>query len=269
MKISIDKKYTVIYNNNGKKDKKRNIRRRKKEFMNILRKRRKSRSKKKLNKFMIVIFSLIMTTFAWFAYTKILDTTLKMHISSWDIEYYIAGQKKSNPIGIEVSTLYPTMPEQTVTIDIKNNGETMVDIEYEVKAVTIAGITFELVEEGKTNTTDNYIVLAPSVLTTDETTGEKIYKNAITNDISKFPFTVEVEHSSQVAAASIDASGQKTPGTGYLKVTVNWKGDNDVLDSKWGYLAGEYLVNNPTATSAMSIVLSVETYQTDLSIEET
>lgn len=237
--------------------------------MNILRKRRKSKNKLKLNKFMIVIFSLVMTTFAWFAYTKILEPTLKIHISSWNIEYSIAGQKKSNPIGIEFSTLYPTMPEQTVTIDIKNKGETLVDIDYEVKAVTIAGITFELVEEGKTNTTDNYIVISPSVLTTDPNTGEKIYKNAITNDISKLPFTVEVEHSSQIAAATTNAAGQKTLGTGYLKVTVNWMGDNDILDSKWGYLAGEYLTNNPTATSAMSIILSVETYQTDLSIEET
>lgn len=236
--------------------------------MNILRKSRKSKNKKKLNKFVILIFSLVMTTFAWFAYTKILEPTLKMHILSWNIEYSIAGQKKSNPIGIEVSTLYPAMPEQTVTIDIKNKGETLVDIDYEVEAVTIGGITFELVKEGKTRTTDNYIVLAPSVLTTDETTGEKIYKNAITNDISKFPFTVEIEHSSQVPAVTQDESGKKIPGIGYLKVTVNWMGDNDKLDSEWGYLVGEYLANNPTATSVMSIVLSVETYQTDPSIEE-
>lgn len=236
--------------------------------MNILRKSRKSKNKKKLNKFVILIFSLVMTTFAWFAYTKILEPTLKMHILSWNIEYSIAGEKKSNPIGIEVSTLYPAMPEQTVTIDIKNKGETLVDIDYEVEAVTIAGITFELVKEGKTRTTDNYIVLAPSVLTTDETTGEKIYKNAITNDISKFPFTVEIEHSSQVPAVTQDESGKKIPGIGYLKVTVNWMGDNDKLDSEWGYLVGEYLANNPTATSVISIVLSVETYQTDPSIEE-
>lgn len=61
--------------------------------MNILRKSRKSKNKKKLNKFVILIFSLVMTTFAWFAYTKILEPTLKMHILSWNIEYSIAGEK--------------------------------------------------------------------------------------------------------------------------------------------------------------------------------
>lgn len=231
--------------------------------MNILRKRRKSKNKIKLNKFMIVIFSLVMTTFAWFTYTKILDATLKMHVSSWDIEYYIGTEKKINPIGIEIQNLYPTMPEQDVTVDIKNNGETLVDIEYEVKSISIAGVTYEVVREGATNKTDNYIFLAPPVLTTDEATGEEIYKDVIINDITRFPFTVEVEHSSQISAVTKDESGKKVPGIGYLKITVNWIGDNDTLDSEWGYKVGDYLANNPTAASAMSIVLSIETYQTD------
>lgn len=231
--------------------------------MNILRKRRKSKNKIKLNKFMIVIFSLVMTTFAWFTYTKILDTTLKMHVSSWDIEYYIGTEKKTNPIGIEIQNLYPTMPEQDVTVDIKNNGETLVDIEYEVKSISIAGVTYEVVREGATNKTDNYIFLAPPVLTTDEATGEEIYKDVIINDITRFPFTVAVEHSSQILAVTRDESGKKIPGLGYLKITVNWIGDNDTLDSEWGYKVGDYLINNPTAASAMSIVLSIETYQTD------
>lgn len=231
--------------------------------MNILRKRRKSKNKIKLNKFMIVIFSLVMTTFAWFTYTKILDATLKMHVLSWDIEYYIGTEKKTNPIGIEIQNLYPTMPEQDVTVDIKNNGETLVDIEYEVKSISIAGVTYEVVREGATNKTDNYIFLAPPVLTTDEATGEEIYKDVIINDITRFPFTVEVEHSSQISAVTKDESGKKVPGIGYLKITVNWIGDNDTLDSEWGYKVGDYLANNPTAASAMSIVLSIETYQTD------
>lgn len=236
--------------------------------MNILRKRRKSKNKIKLNKFMIVIFSLVMTTFAWFTYTKILDATLKMHVSSWDIEYYIGTEKKTNPIGIEIQNLYPTMPEQDVTVDIKNNGETLVDIEYEVKSISIAGVTYEVVREGATNKTDNYIFLAPPVLTTDEATGEEIYKDVIINDITRFPFTVEVEHSSQISAVTKDKSGKKVPGIGYLKITVNWIGDNDTLDSEWGYKVGDYLANNPTAASAMSIVLSIESYQADLNSTE-
>lgn len=229
--------------------------------MNILRKSRKSKKKLKLNKLLIIIFTLVMTTFAWFAYTKILNPTFNIHVASWDMEYYIGTEKKTNPISIDVDTLYPTMPEQTVTIDIINNGETLVDIEYEIKSITIAGITFELIKEGETNTTENYIVLTQSELATNETTGEEIYKNTIINDITKIPFTIDIEHSSQVEAVTQDASGEDIPGTGYLKVMVNWVGDNDLLDSEWGYKVGEYLMNNPTATSAMSIELSINSYQ--------
>ena len=237
--------------------------------MNILRWKRKSKKKIRLKTLILVIFSLIMTTFAWFAYSKILDTTLNIHMASWDMEYYIGATKQENPedgILMEIDTLYPTMDEQSVTVDIINNGEQLVDIAYQVKAVTIAGIDFEILYEGQTNTEDNYIVLASTVLenktSTDPITGatitEEIYRGVITSDIEKFPFTLEVEHSAQVEPKDANGSGE-----GYLKLTVNWVGDNNDLDSEWGYIVGEYLANNPTATSAMSVVISIDSYQAD------
>jgi len=259
--------------------------------MNILRWNRKYKNKIRPKTLLLLIFSLIMTTFAWFAYSKVIQPTLNIHMASWDMEYYIGEVKKTNPLSIEIPTLYPTMPEQTVLIDIFNNGETLVDIEYQVKSVTIAGTSYEIVPEGGTNTTTNYIALAQPVLETITTTitqepetpdvpegGEEpetpeepttieitkeVYKGVITNDITKFPFTIEIEHSSQVAAVTENEYGTKIPGEGYLKVTVNWIGDNNKLDSEWGYIVGEYFANNPTATSAMSIVLSIDSYQVD------
>ena len=40
---------------------------------NILRQHRKSKGKKKAKKYILFIFTLIMTTFAWFAYSKVLE----------------------------------------------------------------------------------------------------------------------------------------------------------------------------------------------------
>ena len=267
--------------------------------MNILRWKRKSKKKIKFKTLILIIFSLIMTTFAWFAYSKVLRPTLNIHIASWDMEYYIGTDKKTNPISVGIPTLYPAMDEYVVTIDIFNNGDTLVDIEYQVQSITIAGTTYEIVPEGRTNTSDDYIALATSVSetvvtnnettdetteetedetatetieentdeTTDETTTEtatkKIYKNVITNDITRFPFTIEIEHSAQVEEASEDSYGNIIPGEGYLKITVNWIGDNNELDSEWGYKVGEYFANNENATSAMSIVLSIDSYQAD------
>ena len=130
--------------------------------MNVLRKHRKSNKKIKIKKYVLFIFSLIMTTFAWLTYTKVLNTHLNIHVAAWDMEYYIGDEKKENPIGIDISALYPQMPEQVIKIDIKNNGEALVDLDYRVEAISIAGVSYELVREGEQNTTENYINIAES-----------------------------------------------------------------------------------------------------------
>lgn len=225
--------------------------------MNILRKHRKSNKKNRLKKYILFIFSLIMTTFAWIAYSKVLNTHLNIHVAAWDMEYYIGDEKKDNPIGIDIPTLYPQMPEEVIKIDIKNNGEALVDLDYHMESITIAGVSYELVNEGEQNTTENYINIAEPTLETDEETGVLVARGIIINDTTRFPFTLEVEHSLQVVAKD----------SGYLTVTVNWIGDNDELDSEWGYKVGKYFIDNPDATSAMSITLSIDSYQADSEIQ--
>ena len=223
---------------------------------NILRQHRKSKGKKKAKKYILFIFTLIMTTFAWFAYSKVLNSQLNMHVAAWDMEYFIGEEKKENPIGIEFPTLYPHMPEQTVTVDILNNGEALVDLSYNIQAISIAGVSYELVPEGKQPTTGNYIEIEEPVLE-EKDTGEVISKGKIINDAAKFPFTLEIEHSAQVAAKN----------KAYLKVTANWASDNDELDSKWGYTVGKYFMDNPKVTSAMSVTLSIDSYQANEEIK--
>lgn len=225
--------------------------------MNILRKHRKSNKKNRLKKYILFIFSLIMTTFAWIAYSKVLNTHLNIHVAAWDMEYYIGDEKKDNPIGIDIPALYPQMPEEVIKIDIKNNGEALVDLDYHMESITIAGVSYELVNEGEQNTTENYINIAEPTLETDEETGVLVARGKIINDTTRFPFTLEVEHSLQVVAKD----------SGDLTVTVNWIGDNDELDSEWGYKVGKYFIDNPDATSAMSITLSIDSYQADSEIQ--
>ena len=218
---------------------------------NILRKHRKSNEKNKFRKSLLLIFTLILTTFAWFAYTKILNPSLNIHVAAWDMEYYINGEKKENPIGIEFPSLYPQMEDQIVTVDILNNGEALVDLSYHIQEISIVGVSYELVTDGEQPTTENYITIQEPILETDPETGELISKGIIINDPEKFPFTLEIEHSLQVAAQD-DA---------YLKVTATWPGDNDELDTEWGYTVGKYFMDNPDATTAMAITLSIDSYQ--------
>jgi len=238
--------------------------------MNILRWRRKSKKKIKFKTIVLFVFSLIMTTFAWFAYSKVLNPTLNIHISAWDIQYFIDNVEKENPIGIEIPTLYPSMPEQIIKIDIINNGERLVDIDYYLQTVKILGETYQLVQEGSAipSGTENYVILTPTALettsTTDDVTGvttvTKTVKGAITNNIERLPFTIEIEHSAEIEPVTVDAGGNEIPGEGYLKVIVNWIGDNHDLDSEWGYRVNEYLTASG-ATSAISIDLVIDSYQ--------
>lgn len=220
---------------------------------NLLRKHRKSSQNKKnrFRKYVLVIFALIMTTFAWLAYSKVLNPHFNMHVAAWDMEYYIGDEKKENPIGIEFPTLYPQMPEQVVTVNILNNGEALVDLAYDVQAISIAGVQYEVVQEGKQPTSENYIMVSNPTTETDSETGIVLSTGTIINDTTVFPFTLSIEHSAQVEAFN----------RGYLKVTANWIGDNDDLDSQWGYTVGKYFMDNPDATSAMSITLSIDSYQ--------
>lgn len=239
--------------------------------MNILRWRRKSKKKIKPKTLLLFIFSLIMTTFAWFAYSEVLNSHLNIHVAAWDMEYFIDDVEYTNPIGINIATLYPTMPEDVITIDIKNNGEALVDIDYHVESITIAGVEYELrtesVDAGEGESggesgaeaqaegeeTTYYVDVGTPVLETDAETGELYARGDIINDTTRFPFTIKVKHSPQVIAGD----------QGYLTVTTNWVGDNDELDSEWGYIVGKYFVDNPSATSAMSISLSIDSYQAD------
>lgn len=225
--------------------------------MNILRKHRKSNKKNRLRKYILFVFTLIMTTFAWLAYSKVLNTHLNIHVAAWDMEYYIGDEKKENPIGIDIPALYPQMPEQVIKIDIKNNGEALVDLDYHIEAISIAGVSYELVKEGEQNTTENYINIADPTLETDEETGVLVARGKIINDTTRFPFTMELEHSLQVASQD----------SGYLTVKVDWIGDNDELDTEWGYTVGKYFADNPSATSAMSLRLSIDSYQADAEIQ--
>lgn len=220
---------------------------------NILRKHRKSNQRNQFKKSLIIVFTLIMVTFAWFAYKKILNPSLNLHVASWDMEYYINGEKKENPIGIEFPILYPQMEDQIVTVDIKNNGEALVDLSYRIQSITIVGVTYELILEGEQPTTENYIQISESIIEENPETGEEISKGIIINDLEKIPFTLEIEHSAQVEAQ----------GEAYLNVTAKWAGDNNDLDTEWGYTVGKYFMDNPEATSAMEITLSIDSYQTN------
>ena len=222
--------------------------------MNILRKNRKSNykyNKKLFFRVIFLIFSLIVTTFAWFTYYKILNDEIDIHIVSWDLEYLMDTnndetlESVENPLEISVPTLYPGMDAKEMNVTVRNNGESNVDLSCLLTNVTILGQEYEIVEDVNDAQTEYYIVLE------DPTTAEGVSSQDIINDTEIFPFTISIENDVSLESRA-DAN---------IKVTITWVGDNDELDSQWGHNVAKYLIEQEDPESVLQLTLQVNAVQ--------
>lgn len=246
--------------------------------MNILRKSRKSRFKLDKRRFMLLIFTLIMTTFAWITYSKVLLPNLKLHINSWNLAIYVDSNKngvaeedevvedKLAPIVIEPFEVYPGMNQEVIEVLIKNNGEIPSVIGYDILGaeVNFLGNTYSVVEnaaEERVNHPENYYLQE-----NEPTIAAGIASYKLINEEDKIPFDFIIEHTETVEGGA----------EGYLKVRAVWNAtlddeatDEEIdvkneLDGKWGYDITNYELANPT-TSPIQFKLKLTSYGADRS----
>ena len=226
--------------------------------MNILRKSRKSTFKLDKRKIVLLIFTLIMTTFAWITYSKVLLPTLKLHINSWNISIYVDNNKngvaeddemvedKNSPIVIQPFEVYPGMNQDIMDVIIKNNGETPSDIAYIISDVKFLGNTYSIQEDAAAYRTTNPGAFCLQKNTYEDYGGIVTYK--LINEKSMIPFEFIIEHT-----RVIDGGAE-----GYLKVKAIWDAsleagatenqidEKNEFDGKWGF----DLTNYAEATGA-------------------
>lgn len=219
--------------------------------MNVLRKRRKSKSKLDAHKFILIIFFLMMTTFAWFTYYKVLNVQLDIHMASWDVQFFIDDVAlDDNLVEIEVPNLYPAMEDLEYEVTVKNNGEATIDLSYYVEQLMIIGNTYDILQEGETTDNEYFITLSSQEIT------DNIATQSIINDSTQYPFTIDVENTVLLG----------TGEEGYIKLKISWDGTNDELDSKWGHDVGKYFMNNTVEEteenlSAIKLLLRIDVIQ--------
>lgn len=241
--------------------------------MNILRKSRKNRIKFDKRRFVLLIFTLIMTTFAWITYSKILLPNLKIHINSWNIAIYVDDNKngvaeddekvanKFDPIVIEPFEVYPGMNQDVIEVLIKNNGEIPSIINYDITGaeVNFLGNTYQVVnnvaEERVTNPGNYYLQK------NEPTKAGGIASYKLINEENVIPFDFIIEHTECIEGGA----------EGYLKVRAVWDATLDdgatdeqidaknELDGKWGYDITAYEKANPT-TSPIQFKLNISSY---------
>lgn len=228
--------------------------------MNILRKRRKSNKKNEHKKFLLLIFFFMMTTFAWFTYYKALSSNFNFHIASWDVEYDINGVKQSNPLKIKATALYPGMEEQAIVIDVKNNGELNIDLNYSIESIKMLGKNYQIKDPSRTIIGEQEENNTEQIILGNRVSLDGVTKQDIINDNLKYPFKVTIESIEKMNA------GQKD---GKIIITITWNDTDetnpqkDELDSKWGYEFAKYYENAQSEEdiSAIEITIPIDATQ--------
>lgn len=216
--------------------------------MNILRKTRKIEKKINIKRIILIIFFLIMTTFAWFVYYKVLDTGVMVHIASWNIEFSLKGEKIENKLDIAVEKLYPGMEEQSTEINVKNNGEATAKIGYDIEEIYILGNKYEIIKDmSNLEETNKYYLELKAPIVNEE--GKAV--SGVVDDKERFPFKIEVENSDIVESNK----------EGYIKVKINWSGENDKLDTLWGYNVAKFLEETEGKEKIIKMKLKINASQ--------
>ena len=174
----------------------------------------------KLRNIIILILLLVFNTYAWFIYATRVDTSLSVHVSSWDIEFISGEEEITTDIKIELDKIFPGMATFEKTIEVHNKGETKAYLSYELKSLEIMGETFVVDEENG--------------MTSSEL--EEKMQN-------EYPFKILVN------AKGTGVLEQN--GSGSFNISVSWpfESGNDALDTLWGNKSYEFQEKNPNAKS--------------------
>lgn len=227
--------------------------------MNILRKNRKSNgklNKKIANRLVLFIFSMVISTFAWISYTKILDTNLDLHIVAWNLEYTPA-LGKDNTVQFDVSTLYPGMQSQVKTLTIRNNGEVTANMNYSIEKLSILGTEYHADISKKTEESSGSELLDETYLESEVIYEDGNFEVKLLNDTSRFPFEIEL------SGTEIIEESQEIK----LYIKFSWEGSEDdddeknQLDSRWGHDVVQYFMDNSEDAIPLSLSIKVEATQ--------
>ena len=178
----------------------------------MFKKRHKVYLKLNLVSIVFAVVSFISVSFAWFAYSGLVDVRTEVGVKAWYIEFEKNNEVVSNDIVISLSDLYPGMEPLSEIITIKNLGDSDAKLKYSIDYARI-------LDDDK----DYYAV-------GDDYTSVRIEDTLAHN----YPFSINATLSkTRINAKDSDAE---------FIVTVSWPLDsgNDKLDSTWGTKAYQF-----------------------------
>lgn len=183
---------------------------------------------------LLLILTLLANTYAWFVYVNQVNTTLEMHVRSWN--FTIVDDQQDEEFKFIIDKVNPGMPEAVRNINTKNNGEMKAKVSCEITSVRLFDEVYKVgvynPKTGKPYDSD-YLF---KMLSDDLPFNVKTYVNGV-----------------------YYTGGEQILTTGDSSVItfkVNWPYedtssvvDGDIEDTKWGNKSYEFMKNNPDKSS--------------------
>lgn len=193
--------------------------------------------------FLIVLIS--SNTLAWFIYSTKVNTSIDIHVKSWNIVIKEGENEISNNLNIEVDDMYPGMEDYKYSLDIYNNSEVNAQLDYQILKASIMGNVLTT-EEGR-------IELGEDILNSDYTSDEL---ETILSNKTVYPFAINISLGHDV----IELEEGNT--TFEVDVTWDYESGNDELDTYWGKTAATFSEQYPNQPS-ISLQLKLTVIQTE------
>lgn len=166
-----------------------------------LNKKRIVKKLKKLNFATVFFFimSLISTTFAWFAFSNVVNNNMEINVKSWQVNINDSEGALSNKLDIKIDSFYPGSELTSKTINIKNTGDLPSTISFKINYLRIFDKEF------------------------DTTNQEELFDKIS----QEYPFTINFNLDSNYLDNDYDTN---------FTYSIIWPLDsgNDSLDTEWG-----------------------------------
>ena len=190
----------------------------------------------KLRTLLLLIVTLLFSSYAWFIFISEVSVGLEAHVVAWHVTFEV-DEQETTEIDIDIGQIYPGMDDYTKEIVITNDGEVAGTLTYQIQRMVVLGTTYELSDDPL-----------------DEVTPDDL-EDILEND---FPFSISVTINGQNNNI-IPINLERT-----VTITVEWPIDgNDEIDTQWGEDAYDYYQTNGADSVSVHIELLLRVEQAD------
>ena len=175
----------------------------------------------------VLLLILIVPTFGWFIYNRVIDANIEARVKAWDIG--LTGADDNEITFIISDQLYPGMNDIQETAEITNNGELGARVSTSISEITLFGVNYKL------------------------GTGVGEYTQAeLQALLDSWPIDVDIQFGEEIINQGSMAN---------LTLRISWPYENpacsgqadvtpcDALDTEWGTKSYEYKRSNPNKPS--------------------